>query len=374
MSGKTETITLFLGAFQLDELAAMGIINGERRILTGASVAPLIGLMYQKGVERLEFGNDWSLDAAGVVFKNRFAGYAEPLTISEVITSGEVFRGANRHINPFYTRTPEENGETRYHGKPRANFRGRRATDLAGAGAMNGMLNSLPLNRKERYWTSCVFPNIVCGDGFGRLHAFLRLAGVPENFIKPEYSNSEICFYTEYSLKESALDWPEIGGLLRDTPDIVILLRANDGRKFLVAVEAKMYDYVMPADLARQMARQQPVINAVLRRNAMPAESYLHIGLVLDKTPEFEKSFMAELENTSPSEALSANTKPATNCKEASHAQARIRLMSWSEIINAYPERAGDYFYEMLKVACANPQLKTTMEAYLMRKPAGGRR
>lgn len=382
MNGTVENISSFLGAFELYELASMGIINGGKRILTGASVAPLIRLMDQKGVARLEFGDNWSLDAGAGSFRNRYAGYDGPAALADAVTPGEVFRGANRHINPFYTQDPYENGKNGRAERPRANSRGRRATDLAGAGAMNDMLNSLPLNRKERYWTSCVFPNIVCGDGFGRLHAFLRLAGVPDDFIKSEYSNSDICFYTEYSLKESALDWPEMCGLRRDTPDIVILLRANDGRKFLVAVEAKMYDYVTPADLARQMARQLPVINAVLRRNAMPADGYVHIGLVLDRTPEFEKALLAEFAKVSNPSAPVANASANAfenananqNASQAGAGPAGIRPISWRDIINAYQGREGDYFYEMLKVACANPQLKTTMEAYLMRKPANGRK
>lgn len=353
MEGTVENITVFLEAAGLDELSALGIINGEKRILTGASAAPLAALMSRNGVSRLEFGEDWSFDLDGR-FTNRYGGHDAPALRSSVLSMGEVFRGSNRHINPFYNGKPGWKKSA----DPGAPARAKRATDLEGAGGMNDMINSLPLNRKERYWTSCVFPNIVCGDRFRRLASFLKLAGVPNKFIKSEYSNSEICFYTEYSLKESALDWREVWQIRRDTPDIVILLRAGGGEKFLVVVEAKMYDFVNPSDLAGQMRRQMPVISTIMDRNAMPPENYAHLGLVLACAGEFEARFLDGFKGA---------------CGEGCD-PARVRLIGWKDVIGAYRELDGDYFYEMLKIACANPQLTATAEAYSRRKPAGGRR
>ncbi len=371
MERTVENITVFLEAAGLEELAALGIINGEKRILTGASAAPLAALMARKGVSRLESGDYWSFDLEGR-FTNHYGGHYAPALRSSVSSMGEVFRGANRHINPFYAVKPGWNkdvnsimpGPSDILDAPDLQHasatpaRAKRATDLEGAGEMNGMINSLPLNRKERYWTSCVFPNIVCGDRFRRLATFLKLAGVPDKFIKSEYSNSEICFYTEYSLKESALDWREVWQIRRDTPDIVILLRANDGEKFLVVVEAKMYDFVNPSDLAGQMRRQTPVIKTIMERNAMPPENYAHLGLVLARAGSFEARFLDGF-----------NGPCGEGCDPA-----RVRLIGWKDVIGAYRELDGDYFYEMLKVACANPQLTATAEAYSRRKPAGGRR
>ena len=366
-----ENITVFLESAGLCKLMKLGIINGEKLILTGASVAPLMAFMEQKGVFRLEFGEDWSLESGGV-FVNRYGGNDEPVKLTSVSSMGEVFRGANRRINPFYCKKPGGLNPSGRPERPDSPARAFRATDLERAGEMNDMINSLPLNRKERYWTSCVFPNIVCGGRFNRLSIFLKMAGVPDKFIKTEYSNSDICFYTEYSLKESALDWREVWHIKRDTPDIVILLRAACGEKFLVVVEAKMYDYVTASDLAAQMRRQMPVINTIMERNAMPPENFAHVGLILSPTAEFEAGLLAELTGAPRGEGRAPDYEEGL--RPAGCNPLRVRLIGWKDILDAYRECEGDYFYEMLKVACANPQLAVTLEAYLKRKPVGGRR
>lgn len=367
MPESSENIRIFLENTGMETLCARGVINGEKRLLTGASVKPLIELMLEKGVARLYHNQQWSLDARDSSFINHFNGYYKSVLILKISNAGDIFKGANRHINPFYVKqaggsenkikaitndveikTATVNGGASYglfeYGRGAQNAGGR-TINLNGAGEMNEMINALPLNRKERYWTSCVFPDIVCGDKFGRLNKLLNLTGAPDKFIKPEYSNSDICFYTEYSLKESALDWPEIRPLRRDTPDIVILLRAADGDKFLIAIEAKMYDYILPEDLIAQMARQAPVINAILYHNGISDKNYIHSALVFDKTEELKQAF----------------------AEQSSLAPDSLKLISWKEIVDIYRELDGRYFYEMLKIACANPQLMTTREAYLRR-------
>jgi hypothetical protein len=347
-----ESMIVFLEKARLEELVGRGIICGERRLLTGASAQPLIGLMLEKGVEKLVHGEQWSFDARDLNFTNLFSGYHKATPISVVSSRGEIFRGANRYINPFYDKTAGgKNGAA--HGNSTANYNGghacnagsyrsgkERTENLSGAGEMNDMINALPLNRKERYWTSCVFPNIVCGEKFSRLAKLLNLIGVPAKFIKSEYSNSEILFYTEYSLKESALGWDEIRPLRRDTPDIVILLKADDGDKFLVVIEAKMFDFVVAGDIKNQIARQKPVINAIAAHNKMSVGSHVHAALVYSKTPEIINAIAGPCE----------------------------KVISWKDIVDFYEELAGNYFYEILKVAAANPQLITTKEAYLRRR------
>ncbi len=91
---------------------------------------PLIELMNRKGVAKLEFGDNWSLDANAGLFKNRYAGYNVPLALTNAVTPGEVFRGANKHINPFYIHNPYKNGKDGCHEKPRDNFRGRKKVNL----------------------------------------------------------------------------------------------------------------------------------------------------------------------------------------------------------------------------------------------------
>lgn len=347
-----ESMTAFLEKAGLDDLIGRGIINGERRLLTGASAQPLIGLMLEKGVEKLVHGEEWSFDARDLNFTNLFSGYHKATPISVVSSRGEIFRGANRHINPFYDKTAgakncQGNGDSTANdsygisGKTVSFRSGKERTEnLSGAGEMNDMIGALPLNRKERYWTSCVFPNIVCGDRFSRLAKLLNIIGVPAKFIRSEYSNSDILFYTEYSLKESALGWDEIRPLRRDTPDIVILLKADDGEKFLAVIEAKMFDFVVAGDLKSQIARQKPVIHAIAAHNKMSAGSHIHAALVYRKTTEI----------------MSAISGPGE------------KVISWNDIVDFYEELAGNYFYEILKVAAANPQLITTKEAYLRRR------
>jgi hypothetical protein len=389
-----KTAVNFFKEAGLEELVGRGIINGERRLLTGASAGPLIALMLEKGVEKLIHGKEWLFDARSLTFTNRFGGYDNAAPISGAARPGDIFRFANRHINPFYDKLAGEiKGAVT--GKPSAadddnRFKARaggyasggaggyasggaggyasggaggyasggaggyasggagvpyasgknRTENLRGAGEMNEMINALPLNRKERYWTSCVFPNIVCGDNFSRLAKLLNLIGVPAKFIKSEYSNSDILFYTEYSLKESALGWEEIRPLRRDTPDMVILLKAGDGEKFLVVIEAKMFDFVVADDLKNQLARQKPVIKAIAAHNQMSAGNHVHAALVYGKTPEIIEAIAGPGE----------------------------KVISWKDILDFYGELSGNYFYEMLKIAAGNPQLITTKEAYLRRR------
>ena len=54
----------FLNGFQAEELAGKGILNGGTRLLNNGSVEPLITLMSERGVSRLEAPErGWSLAA-----------------------------------------------------------------------------------------------------------------------------------------------------------------------------------------------------------------------------------------------------------------------------------------------------------------------
>lgn len=103
------------------------------------------------------------------------------------------------------------------------------------------MFDNLPLCRKEKYFTSCVLPQILCGDRLERLHVFLEYLNVPNEFTRDSYDSDNLRFYTEYSLKESA-NWKEASDIeSKDTPDLILLLKSKrTNALFLLVIEAKM--------------------------------------------------------------------------------------------------------------------------------------
>jgi len=188
--------------------------------------------------------------------------------------------------------------------------------------------NTLPLNRKERYWTSCVFPQIVCNADFKDLSRFLKLIELPDRFIKPSYSNEDIIFYTEYNLKESALKWDETKSITKDTPDVLIMVK-NIDEWYLVLIEAKMYDAYDPIKLKDQILAQKKIAVTILKHNNIPESNFKHVCLLLDSDDKTKKSIYPD------------------------------KLIHWNDIISLYPEKSGEYFYEMLKKAVSSHELKS---------------
>lgn len=130
------------------------------------------------------------------------------------------------------------------------------------------METSLPMNRKERFFTGTVFPMIVCAEGF---RYFRRLEEVisdcPSLEVDPNPATANIQFFTEYGLAESIYGpiisrFPE-APRWRDTPDILIYIRGV--APVLLALEGKMYDSPTGSALAEQMARQRSLILDYLR-------------------------------------------------------------------------------------------------------------
>ena len=71
--------------------------------------------------------------------------------------------------------------------------------------SLENLLNStLPLNRKERFYTGTVFPMIVCRDNFDNFHIFLEMIGCNCRPKLPyDQSNADLLIFTEYNLKQS---------------------------------------------------------------------------------------------------------------------------------------------------------------------------
>lgn len=86
----------------LSERSNMGFI------LNGSSITPLIAAMKCAGIVRLEAGSRWSLSVDGR-FINTFSGYRSEMEWRRLDNPGDVFKNANRHINPHYL-GPQKSG------------------------------------------------------------------------------------------------------------------------------------------------------------------------------------------------------------------------------------------------------------------------
>jgi hypothetical protein len=184
------------------------------------------------------------------------------------------------------------------------------------------METGLPLNRKERFFTGTVFPMIVCKNNFENFRSLLSLLDIPEEVpVNAGPDNTNIQFFTEYSLLESLVDAEKerFAGLpeAKDTPDIVILLDGSE--KYLIALEAKMYSVPAVDELNRQMDRQSVILKFI--ENALGVSKTFHYLLLPEK-------FAAKAGGLN------------------------YPVITWEDIMNAYePVCARDYFYELLQVS-----------------------
>ena len=121
--------------------------------------------------------------------------------------------------------------------------------------------SKLPINRKERFYTGTVLPAIICHNEFQDFGKFLDLVGVSGVNVNPDPVNANLQFFTEYGLAEFVIGddtrrrFPDLPPE-RDIPDIVILID-----KYIVAIEAKMYDSVSARQINIQMNRQWKLLN-----------------------------------------------------------------------------------------------------------------
>lgn len=143
--------------------------------------------------------------------------------------------------------------------------------------------DGLPFNRKERFFTGTIFPALVLGSGVERLERLLNLLGIEGE--RPEWTDGKanIQVFTEYGVAESILPSDSRFAqvvLGRDTPDIVIYQPG----KFLLGVEAKMFDRPSRADLLGQVQRQQDVLLPLATGLALAPEQVHQVVLLPEQT------------------------------------------------------------------------------------------
>jgi hypothetical protein len=141
---------------------------------------------------------------------------------------------------------------------------------------------SLPLNRKERFYTGTVLPMLVASDGFMHLHRFLALCGLPaldagEGSLE---GDQRFEFFTEYSFVESVFTDTDKARFVErpidnDTPDLVVV-----GDDWLLAVEAKMFHNPSITSLNEQLRRQRVIVDYVARVLGIGSEQVAHIFLL----------------------------------------------------------------------------------------------
>jgi hypothetical protein len=104
----TKNVREFLLGFSTEELKDRGVLRGTLNQLRAQSVDPLITLMQEQNVERLEYPeHNWYLDVKGN-FRNPRSGELKEGKIINLSNPGSVFDLANTTINPFYQSSNQE--------------------------------------------------------------------------------------------------------------------------------------------------------------------------------------------------------------------------------------------------------------------------
>ncbi len=105
----TRNIKEFLEEFTLADLKRRGVLKGK--LLKGKSVEPLIDLMRECGVERVEYPDaDWFLDTEGK-FMNPYSPEQKKGKTDELSKMGSVFTRTNSVLNPHCQEGTEQEDE-----------------------------------------------------------------------------------------------------------------------------------------------------------------------------------------------------------------------------------------------------------------------
>jgi hypothetical protein len=205
------------------------------------------------------------------------------------------------------------------------------------------MLKILPLCRKEKYYTSCILPQLICGDEMQRLNDFLSFLSVDRKFIHDSYSSDNLLFYTEYSLKESA-DWVELANHpSKETPDLILLIKSKDKNSYLlIVVEAKMFNKTSASEFNKKIELQKSIVEIIKNKLGIKDKNYLHICLFKDIPRGYKEN---------PNE----------------------RIITWSDILTLYKYFRNNYFYKILKYAIEDPIVSKPLKSSVYKKPIRGK-
>ena len=97
-----QNISEFLQQFSVETLKDRGILKGPSNQLKGTSVDPLIALMREHHVDRLECpSRNWFLDVEGN-FRNPASQELKEGRVTDLSNPGRVFSYTNTTMNPYY--------------------------------------------------------------------------------------------------------------------------------------------------------------------------------------------------------------------------------------------------------------------------------
>ncbi|MDP4114798.1 MAG: hypothetical protein Q8903_01615 [Bacteroidota bacterium] len=204
----------------------------------------------------------------------------------------------------------------------------------------NNFKNFLPLNRKERFFTGTVLPQILCYNSFKYIDKFFSLIpGFPKKVkIDTSLKSNNIQFLTEYNLKESYCEtesFIKYNNLpqTKDTPDLVILITKPE--PILIVLEAKMYGVADVTSLNNQMKNQERnIITYITSTLEIKKENVYHAALIPKKMiPSFE--------------------------------YFEYKYFFWEDILDAFASPCGkEYFYNVLKIALDNYDRLVSQKSY----------
>ncbi len=104
MTSATVDVREFLALFPVEDLATTGILRGATRLLNFMSIDPLLALMPERGVLRIEpQDRGWFLTTTGE-FSNPLSAEAGSGRVDDLGQRGNLFNFQNRSINPHYSR------------------------------------------------------------------------------------------------------------------------------------------------------------------------------------------------------------------------------------------------------------------------------
>lgn len=144
---------------------------------------------------------------------------------------------------------------------------------------------TLPLNRKERFYTGTVLPGLL-GEDLRGLRTLGHLMGAPGLDVRVSPKDCTVLMFTEYGLRESLVGvaagrFPDLP-LGRDTPDVVVLV--TEPSPVLLAIEAKLYDRPGGHELRRQLDAQAALLTPLCERLAVllqvPTVDLRHVALL----------------------------------------------------------------------------------------------